>query len=120
MDAELRVAYQKLSVLKLAESLRNVSEAYRQRCVSGTQFYTYKRRFQTHDTEGLKNLPSITKSNPLTTQVAWIEKVNPCFRERHIENCRLGEVSSQDTLYVEVLKGVGHVYLHAVVDTYDS
>jgi len=192
MDAELRVAHQKLSVLQLAESLRNVSEACRQRGVSRTQFYEYKRRFQTHGMEGLKDLPPIPKSNPLTTppeqverilalslehptwgcnklcdslalqgikisyptiqnilnkhemgsryerllkleerslshqielspqQVAWIEKANPCFRERHIESSRPGEVLSQDTFYVGVLKGVGRVYLHAVVDTYGS
>jgi transposase InsO family protein len=192
MDAELRVAHQKLSVLQLAESLRNVSEACRQRGVSRTQFYEYKRRFQTHGIEGLKDLPPIPKSNPLTTppeqverilalslehptwgcnklsdslalegikisyptiqnilnkhqmgtryerllkleehslsheielspqQVAWIEKANPCFRERHIESSRPGEVLSQDTFYVGVLKGVGRVYLHAVVDTFGS
>jgi len=192
MDAELRVAHQKLSVLQLAESLRNVSQACRQRGVSRTQFYEYKRRFQTHGIEGLKDLPPIPKSNPLTTQpeqverilapslehptwgcnklcdslalegikisyptiqnilnkhdmgtryerllkleerslsqlielspqqVAWIEKANPCFRERHIESSRPGEVLSQDTFYVGVLKGVGWVYLHAVVDTYGS
>ena len=192
MDAGLRVAHQKLSVLQLAESLRNVSEACRQRGVSRTQFYEYKRRFQTHGIEGLKDLPPIPKSNPLTTppeqverilalslehptwgcnklcdslalegikisyptiqnilnkhdmgtryerllkleerslshqielspqQVAWIEKANPCFRERHIESSRPGELLSQDTFYVGVLKGVGRVYLHAVVDTYGS
>jgi transposase InsO family protein len=192
MDAEIRVAQQKLSVLQLAETLRNVSEACRQRGVSRTQFYEYKRRFQTHGIEGLKDLPPIPKSNPLTTpaeqverilamslehptwgcnklcdslalegikisyptiqnilnkhemgtryerllkleehslnqeieltptQVAWIEKANPCFRERHIESHRPGEVLSQDTFYVGVLKGVGRVYLHAVVDTFGS
>lgn len=192
MEAELRVAHQKLSVLQLAESLRNVSEACRQRGVSRTQFYEYKRRFQTHGIEGLKDLLPIPKSNPLTTppeqverilalslehptwgcnklcdslalegikisyptiqnilnkhemgtryerllkleerslsqqieltpqQVTWIEKANPCFRERHIESSRPGEVLSQDTFYVGVLKGVGRVYLHAVVDTYGS
>lgn len=53
-------------------------------------------------------------------QVAWIEKANPCFRERYIESNRPGEVLSKDTFYVGVLKGVGRVYLHAVVDTYGS
>jgi transposase InsO family protein len=192
MNADARVAQQKLSVLQLAEALGNVSEACRQRGVSRTQFYEYKRRFQTHGIEGLKDLPPIPKSNPLTTpveyverilalslehptwgcnklsdylalegirisfptiqnilnkngqgtryerllkleekglqegmeltpaQVAWIEKNNPCFRERHIESNRPGEVLSQDTFYVGVLKGVGRVYLHAVVDTYGS
>lgn len=192
MDAELRVAQHKLSVLELAQTLGNVSEACRQRGVSRTQFYEYKRRFQTHGIEGLKDLPPIPKSSPFTTppehverilalslehptwgcnklsdylalegirisyptiqnilnkhdlgtryerllkleekaqnqeieltpaQVALIEKANPCFRERHIESSRPGEVLSQDTFYVGVLKGVGRVYLHAVVDTYGS
>jgi transposase InsO family protein len=192
MDPELRVAQHKLSVLQLAETLRNVSEACRQRGVSRTQFYVYKRRFQTHGIEGLKDLPPIPKSNPLTTtpenvdrilamslehptwgcnklcdslaldgikisyptiqnilnkhemgtryerllkleerslnqeieltpaQVAWIEKANPCFRERHIESNKPGQLLSQDTFYVGVLKGVGRVYLHTVVDTFGS
>lgn len=192
MDAEIRVAQQKLSVLQLAETLHNVSEACRQRGVSRTQFYEYKRRFQTHGIEGLRDLPPIPKSNPLTTppeqvdrilamsllhptwgcnklcdslalegvkisyptiqnilnkhglgtryerllkleehslnqeieltpaQVAWIEKANPCFRERHVESHRPGELLSQDTFYVGVLKGVGRVYLHVVVDTFGS
>jgi transposase InsO family protein len=53
-------------------------------------------------------------------QVALIEKNNPCFRERHIESSRPGELLSQDTFYVGRLKGVGRVYLHVVVDTYSS
>ena len=53
-------------------------------------------------------------------QVAWIEQANPCFRERHVESSNHGELLSQDTFYVGVLKGVGRLYLHAVVDTYGS
>ena len=53
-------------------------------------------------------------------QVAFIEKQNPCFRERHVESSRPGELLSQDTFFVGHLKGVGKVYLHAVVDTYSS
>lgn len=53
-------------------------------------------------------------------QVAQIEKANPCFKERHVESSKPGELLSQDTFYVGVLKGVGRVYLHAVVDTYGS
>jgi transposase InsO family protein len=54
------------------------------------------------------------------TQVALIEKANPAFRERHVESHRPGELLSQDTFYVGHLKGVGKVYLQAVVDTYGS
>ena len=53
-------------------------------------------------------------------QMAKIEKYNPCFKERHVESSRPGELLSADTLFVGVLKGIGKVYLHAVVDTYGS
>lgn len=53
-------------------------------------------------------------------QVAFIEKQNPCFRERHVESSRPGELLSQDTFYVGHMKGVGKVYLHTVVDTHAS
>jgi transposase InsO family protein len=192
MEAIEKVARQKLSVLELAQTLGNVSEACRQRGVSRTIYYEYKRRFQTHGLAGLKDLPPIHKTHPFTTpqhevdrllalsmehpawgcvklssmlklegitissptiqnilikngmasrfdrllklevkasqkaieltpeQVVWIEKNNPCYRERHVESSRPGELLSQDTFYVGVLKGVGRVYLHAVVDTFGS
>jgi transposase InsO family protein len=192
MKAEEKIAHQRLSVLELAETLGNVSEACRQRGMTRTQFYEYKRRFQTHGLAGLKDLPPIHHRHPFTTppevverivamslehpgwgcvrlsnqlkledisvssptiqnilikngmgnkyerlfkleehvageaieltpeQVMLIEKANPCFRERHIESSRPGEVLTQDTFYVGHLKGVGKVYLHAIVDTYGS
>ncbi len=192
MNAKTRIAHQRLSLLELAQNLGNVAEACRQRDVSRTQFYEYKRRFQTHGLAGLKDLPPIHRSHPQTTpvevvdkllalsidsptrgcnwlhdrlqlegisvsaptiqgilnkhsmgsrydrllklearaveqeieltpqQVAWIEKANPAFRERHVESSRPGELLSQDTFYVGRLKGVGKVYLHAVVDTFSS
>ena len=192
MNAETKIAHQRLSLLELAQNLGDVAEACRQRDVSRTQFYEYKRRFQTHGLAGLKDLPPIHHSHPQTTpvevvdkllalsidsptrgcnwlhdrlqlegisvsaptiqgilnkhsmgsrydrllklearaveqeieltpqQVAWIEKANPAFRERHVESSRPGELLSQDTFYVGRLKGVGKVYLHAVVDTFSS
>ncbi len=53
-------------------------------------------------------------------QVALLEKANPCFRERHVESARPGELLCQDTYFVGVFKGVGKVYLHSVVDTFGS
>jgi hypothetical protein len=41
--------------------------------VSRTRFYEYKRRFQTHGLEGLKDLPPIAKSHPITTPAAVID-----------------------------------------------
>lgn len=192
MSAEEKLARQRFSVLELAQVLGNVSEACRRRGVSRTQFYEYKRRFQTHGLPGLKDLPPIHHSHPMATppetvsrilelamthpsrgcnfleaqlqlegtsvssvtiqnilnagglgtrydrwlrleqrqaeepidlsaeQVRFLEKQNPQFRERHVESSRPGELLSQDTFYVGRLKGVGKVYLHAVVDTYSS
>jgi transposase InsO family protein len=191
-DPALKLARQRLTVLQLAESLGNVSEACRRGGLDRTSFYEYKRRFQTHGIEGLKDMPPIHKTHPQTPppevvekmlalsmanptrgcvwlsdklklagisvssptvqdllikngmgkrydrllkleeqaarealeltaeQVALIEKNNPCFRERHVESSRPGELLSQDTFYVGRLKGVGRVYLHVVVDTYGS
>lgn len=53
-------------------------------------------------------------------QAAFLEKLNPCFRERHVESAAPGALLSADTFFVGSLKGVGKVYLHAVVDTYGS
>ena len=191
-QAEKKVIKQRMSVLQLAEALGNVSEACRRRGIGRTQFYEYKRRFQTHGLEGLKDLPPIHKSHPMATtpevvdkilalslenptwgcarlsnhlrlqgisvsgptiqnllnkngmgkrydrllkleekalkekleltveQIAAIEKANPCFAERHIESSKPGELLGQDTFLVGTLKGVGKVYLQAVVDTYGS
>ncbi|MEW6011870.1 MAG: IS481 family transposase [Elusimicrobiota bacterium] len=191
-NAENKLIQQRLSALELAKILGNVSEACRRRGINRSQFYEYKRRFQTHGLEGLKDLPPIHKTHPQTTppetvekilkfsldnptwgcvrlsnelklrgisvssptiqnilikngmasrydrllkleekhlkeklpltpeQIKAIEKANPCFRERHIESRRPGELLGQDTFYVGSLKGVGKVYLQSVVDTYGS
>jgi transposase InsO family protein len=192
MTAEKKLVKGRLSLLELAEALGSVSEACRRRGVSRTRFYEYKRRFQTHGLEGLKDLPPIAKSHPMTTpdavvervleiarehpawgcnrvsdwlmlqgvsispptvqklwnernlgsrldrwlalekhvaetplaltaeQVQFLEKNNPQWRERHVESSRPGELLSQDTFFVGHLKGVGKVYLQAVVDTCSS
>lgn len=192
MLAEVKLAYQRLSILELAEALGNVSEACRQRGMTRTQFYEYKKRFQERGLEGLKDLPPVHKSHRQTTppevqeqvialslehprwgcvklsdllklrgvsvssptvqniliknglgqkydrmlelerrhleegfelteeQVKALEKNNPSFRERHVESSQPGELLSADTYSVGVIKGVGRVYLHAVVDTYGS
>lgn len=53
-------------------------------------------------------------------QTARIEKVNPCFRKSHIERIQPdGGSTIEDTFYIEILKW-GHVYLHAVVDSYGN
>lgn len=53
-------------------------------------------------------------------QIRLIEKANPCFKERHVESSYPGQLLCQDTFYVGRLKGVGRIYLQAVIDTYGS
>src|SRR5512139_632068 len=67
MNSETKIVRQRLTVLELAETLGNASEACRQRGVSRTQFYEYKRRFQTQGLAGLKDLPPVHHSHPLST-----------------------------------------------------
>jgi transposase-like protein len=191
-DARIKVARQRLSVLEMSEALGNISEACRRGGMDRTSFYEWKRRFQVHGLEGLKDLPPIPKSQPNTTtpeteskvleaslahpswgcvklsdylklqgisvssptvqkllirnemgsvyerwlmletkhldegieltaeQVSKIEKYNPCFKERHVESSAPGELLCADTFFVGTLKGIGKVYLHAMVDTYGS
>ncbi|HEX8729232.1 MAG TPA: helix-turn-helix domain-containing protein, partial [Ktedonobacterales bacterium] len=62
-----KLARQRLSVLQFAEALGNVGVACRQRGMTRTQFYDYKRRFELQGLEGLKDLPPIPKTHPQTT-----------------------------------------------------
>lgn len=53
-------------------------------------------------------------------QIRTTEKAGPTFRKRHIESSQPGELLAADTFDVGQFKGVGKVYLHAVVDTYGA
>src|SRR4051794_3773045 len=66
-DPATKVAWQRLSVLQLAQELGSVSKACRQARMDRTSFYEWKRRFQTHGLAGLKDLPPLPKSHPATT-----------------------------------------------------
>ena len=191
MTAKKKIAQKRLTLLQLAEQLRNVSEACRHHGVSRSQFYEYKRAFQERGFEGLIDQPPIPKSFPNETppevkekliklslqhpawgavhisdhlrlegvsvspstvrniwlkenmetrykrllrleeergqdvelteeQIKLLEKANPCFRERKVESPYPGYLLSQDTFLVGILKGIGRIYLQAVVDTFGS
>jgi len=47
---------------------------------------------------------------------AQIERNSTCFRERHVKSSRPGDLLSQDTFYVGILKEVERMYFHAIVD----
>lgn len=53
-------------------------------------------------------------------QIQLIEKINPCFTERHVESSKPGELLCQDTKLIGTISGIGRIYLHAVVDTFGS
>jgi len=59
----------------LAETLGNVSAACRQRGMTRSLFYEYKRRFQLHGLEGLKDRPPIHKSHPMTTDPETVKRI---------------------------------------------
>jgi len=87
MKAETKIIQHKLSVLQLAEALGNVSQACRQRGVSRTQFYEYKRRFQTHGIEGLRDLPPIAKNHPFTTPPEVVAKIKALSMKHPSRGC---------------------------------
>jgi transposase-like protein len=192
MTAEKKLAQKRLTLLQVAEKLRNVSEACRRHGVSRSQFYEYKRSFQERGLEGLIDRPPIPKTFPNETpteirrkvielslvhpawgavrisdtlrlenigvsastvrniwlkedmetrykrllrleeekngqdvelseeQIKLLEKANPCFRERKVESPYPGYLLCQDTFLVGTIKGVGRIYLQALVDTYGS
>lgn len=75
----------------------------------------YKRLLRLEETKALEEGFELSEE-----QIRLIEKANPCFRERHVESAYSGQLLSQDTFYVGRLKGVGRLYLQAVVDTFGS
>jgi len=51
-------------------------------------------------------------------QVEALERFDPEYRERHIEVHATGELVAVDTFYAGTLKGVGRVYIQAVLDCF--
>ena len=75
MTAEKKIAQKRLTLLQVAERIRNVSEACRRHSVSRSQFYEYKRAFQERGLDGLMDRPPIPKSFPNETPADVREKV---------------------------------------------
>jgi hypothetical protein len=88
MSAAEKIARQRLSVLQLAETLGSVSEACRQRGMTRTMFYEYKKRFQTHGLEGLKDLPPIHKTHPQTTPPEVVARIVALSLAHPSKGCR--------------------------------
>jgi transposase InsO family protein len=97
MTAEKKIAQKRLTLLQVAEKLRNVSEACRRGDVSRSQFYEYKRAFQKHGFDGLVDRPPVPKSFPNETPPDIREKVV----RFSIEHPGLGQLQVSDRLRLE-------------------
>ncbi|WP_449258652.1 helix-turn-helix domain-containing protein [Chlorobium limicola] len=75
MMSEIKEIQRKISVLKLAESLGNVSAACRQSGISRSQFYEYKKRFEAEGSDGLRNHPPLAKYHPNKTPQEVADKI---------------------------------------------
>ena len=87
MKAETKLAQQRMSVLELAQALGNVSQACKRKGMTRTMFYEYKKRFAEQGIEGLKDLPPIPKSHPLTTSPALVERIKELALEHPAWGC---------------------------------
>jgi len=74
-DPAVKLARKRLSVLQLSQELGRVSKACKQAGMDRTSFYEWKRRFQTHGLDGLRDLPPIHKNHPQTTPEATQERL---------------------------------------------
>jgi len=97
MTAEKKLAQKRLTLLQLAEKLRNVSEACRRRGVSRSQFYDCKRAFQDRGFERLMDRPPIPKTFPNETPAETKDKVISLS----LEHPSWGQVRISDTLRLE-------------------
>ena len=103
MTAEKKIAHRKLSLLELAEKMKNVSEACRLMGYSRSQFYEIKKSFQLYGFDGLIDRPPIPKTFPtkiaaeIEDRVLEISAQNPAFGAR-----RIALVLKQEKIFISV------------------
>ncbi|MBI4620767.1 MAG: helix-turn-helix domain-containing protein [Desulfobacterales bacterium] len=85
MTAAKKIAQKRLTLLQLAERLRNVSEACRHHGISRSQFYEYKRAFQERGLDRLLDRPPIPKIFPNETLPEVKERIIAILGRRPIE-----------------------------------
>lgn len=79
--------HQRLEALKLAEELGNVSRVCRERGISPTQFYEYRKRFKEQGFEGLRDLPPIHKTHPHTTSIEVEKRILELVAQNPHKGC---------------------------------
>ena len=75
MTTDTRIISHKLSLLKLAQSINNISKACKISFVSRTKFHEYKHRFETYGLSGLEDKPKKVPKMPNETKKEIVEKV---------------------------------------------
>jgi transposase-like protein len=86
-DPNEKLAHRRMTVLELAERLGNVTEACRRGGIDRTSFYDWKRRFQLEGLDGLKDLPPIAKSHPMTTPPEVVARIEALALEHPAYGC---------------------------------
>lgn len=99
-DPSEKIARKRMSVLQLAESLGNVSEACRRGGMDRTSFYAWQKRFKDQGLEGLKDLPPVHLTHPQTTPPEVEEKI----LERSLQHPGWGCVKLSDYLRMEQVR----------------
>lgn len=87
-DPAEKLALQRLRVLELSKQLGNVTQACRMSGMDRASFYEWKRRYQTHGLEGLKDLPPVHKTHPFTTPAHVREAVFALSLEHPSWGCK--------------------------------
>jgi transposase len=75
MDARIKIAQERLSVLQLAERLGNVSEACRRSGMDRASFYVWRRRYERDGIEGLQDRSRAHVSHPQTTPPKIVARI---------------------------------------------
>ncbi len=74
-DPKEKIARKRLSVLELAESLGNVTEACKRMGMDRTSFYAYKKRFREMGFAGLKDFSTAPLNHPQTTPQEHLDRL---------------------------------------------
>lgn len=119
-DPAVKLARKRLSVLELAQELGSVSKACKQAGMDRTSFYEWKRRFQTHGLEGLKDLPPIVKNHPQTTPPATVERILVLAMEQPTKGCNyLSALLAQEGIAVSFVTVQSILAKHGLASRYE-
>lgn len=88
MDAVAKVPKHRMTVLHLAEQIKNAAEAWRGGWMDRASFYAWKRRFQTHGSKGLGGLPPISGSQPPATVPKAGERIAALASHHPARDCK--------------------------------